>query len=97
MWPVEGSFDPITADLKLTNGVAKSLRCVGKGNRKRLVPLPEAFEQVFGFWLTDRPRDDLVFAQRHRARRPRSADLSLLRARHTDYVLLFSVNVSRRR
>jgi integrase/recombinase XerD len=42
--------------------VAKSLRVIGKGNKERLVPLPEAFGQVFGFWFADRPRDDFVFA-----------------------------------
>jgi len=27
------------------------------------VPLPEAFGQVFGFWLKDRPRGEFAFAQ----------------------------------
>jgi integrase/recombinase XerD len=31
------------------NGVAKSVRIIGKGNRERLVPLPKDFDQVFGF------------------------------------------------
>jgi integrase/recombinase XerD len=31
------------------NGVAKSVRIIGKGNRERMVPLPESFGQVFGF------------------------------------------------
>jgi integrase/recombinase XerD len=51
-------------DVRLKDGVARSLRVIGKGNKERLVPLPEAFGQVFGFWLADRPRDDFVFAQR---------------------------------
>ena len=51
-------------DVRLANGAARSLRVIGKGNKERLVPLPEAFGQVFGFWLADRPRDDFVFAQR---------------------------------
>ena len=36
---------------------------VGKGNQERLVPLPEAFGAVFGFWLKDRVRGDYVFAR----------------------------------
>jgi site-specific recombinase XerD len=27
----------------------KSVRVIGKGDKERLVPLPEAFGQVFGF------------------------------------------------
>jgi site-specific recombinase XerC len=34
-----------------------------KGNRERLVPLPKDFGQVFGFWLSDRRKDDFVFAK----------------------------------
>jgi hypothetical protein len=30
-------------------GIAKSVRDIGKGNRERLAPLPEAFGQVFAF------------------------------------------------
>jgi integrase/recombinase XerD len=51
-------------DVRLANGAARSLRVIGKGNKECLVPLPEAFGQVFGFWLANRPRDDFVFAQR---------------------------------
>jgi site-specific recombinase XerC len=36
------------------DGVAKSMRVIGKGNRERLMPLPEAFGQVFGYWLSDK-------------------------------------------
>jgi integrase len=35
----------------------------GKGNKERLVPLPQAFAQVFGLWLKDRPKEAFVFAQ----------------------------------
>ena len=35
-------------------GTAKSVRVIGKGDKERLVPLPEAFGAVFGFWLKDR-------------------------------------------
>ena len=47
----------------MVNGVAKSVRVIGKGNRERLVPLPEAFGQVFGFWLNDKGKEDFVFAK----------------------------------
>ena len=50
-------------DVRLVNGFAKSVRVIGKGNKERLIPLPEAFGQVFGYWLADRPRDDFVFAK----------------------------------
>jgi hypothetical protein len=36
---------------------------IGKGNQERLVPLPEAFGAVFGFWLKDRVRGEFVFAR----------------------------------
>jgi integrase/recombinase XerD len=36
-------------DVRVVNGVAKNVRIIGKGNRERLVPLPKAFGQVFGF------------------------------------------------
>jgi integrase/recombinase XerD len=42
-------------DVRVVNGVVKSVRVIGKGNRERLVPLPESFGQVFGFWLSDKP------------------------------------------
>jgi integrase/recombinase XerD len=48
----------------LINDVAKSLQVVGKGNKERLVPLPEAFGQVFGFWIKDQPKEEFVFAQK---------------------------------
>ncbi|MCP5421246.1 MAG: tyrosine-type recombinase/integrase [Gammaproteobacteria bacterium] len=50
-------------DVKLQDGFAYSLRIIGKGDKERIVPLPEAFGQVFGFWLSGRPKDAFVFAQ----------------------------------
>ena len=44
-------------------GTAQSVRVIGKGNRERIVPLPEAFGAVFGFWLKDQPRGEFVFAR----------------------------------
>ena len=51
------------ADVRLVDGTAKSVRVIGKGNKERLVPLPEAFGQVFGFWLKDRARGNYIFAR----------------------------------
>lgn len=51
-------------DVRQVNGIAKSVRVIGKGNKERVVPLPDTFGQVFGLWLTDRARDDFVFAKK---------------------------------
>ena len=48
---------------RLVDGTAKSVRVIGKGDKERLVPLPEAFGQVFGFWLKDQPRGEFAFAR----------------------------------
>jgi integrase/recombinase XerD len=50
-------------DVRVADGIARSVRVIGKGNRERLVPLPKDFSQVFGFWLSDRGKDDFVFAK----------------------------------
>jgi integrase/recombinase XerD len=39
------------------------VRVIAKGDKERLVPLPEAFGAVFGFWLKDRNRTEFVFAR----------------------------------
>lgn len=51
------------ADVRLVDGTAKSVRVIGKGDKERRVPLPEAFGQVFGFWIKDQPRGEFVFAK----------------------------------
>jgi len=50
-------------DVRLVNGLARSVRVIGKGNRERIVPLPEAFGQVFGFWLSEKGKDEYTFAK----------------------------------
>ena len=52
-----------TADVRILDGLAKSVRVIGKGDKERLVPLPAAFGAVFGFWLKDRNRTEFVFAR----------------------------------
>ncbi len=44
-------------------GVAKFVCVVSQCDQERLVPLPEAFGAVFGFWLKDRNRTEMVFAK----------------------------------
>ena len=50
------------SDVRLVEGTAKSVRVIGKGDKERLVPLPEKFGQVFGFWLKDRHKTEAVFS-----------------------------------
>lgn len=52
-----------TADVRILDGLAKSVRVIGKGDKERLVPLPAAFGAVFGFWLKDRSKGEYVFAR----------------------------------
>ena len=53
--------------MRLQDGAARSVRVIGKGDKERLVPLPEAFGAVFGFWLKDQSRGEFVFARAGRA------------------------------
>jgi integrase/recombinase XerD len=50
-------------DMRVVIGIARSVRVIGKGNRERMVPLPESFGQVVGFWLSDKAKEDFVFAK----------------------------------
>ena len=52
-----------TADVRILDGLAKSVRVIGKGDKERLVPLPASFGAVFGFWLKNRNRTEFVFAR----------------------------------
>ncbi len=51
-------------DVRMVDGVARSVRVIGKGNKERVVPLPDTFGQVFGIWLADKGKDEFVFAKR---------------------------------
>lgn len=57
-------------DVRLRDGIALAVRVIGKGNKERLVPLPEKFGQVFGFWMKDQPMEEFVFAQKLKGRPP---------------------------
>lgn len=50
-------------DVRILDGLAKSVRVISKGDKERLVPLPTAFGAVLGFWLKDRPRGEYLFAR----------------------------------
>lgn len=51
-------------DVRLKDGTAVSMRVIGKGDKERLVPLPETFGRRLGFWLKDKPAEEFVFAQK---------------------------------
>ena len=50
-------------DVRRVEGTAKSVRVIGQGDQERRAPLPQAFGQVFGFWLKDPPRGEYLFAR----------------------------------
>ena len=62
LWTHE-TFGLKASDVRRVASTAKSVRVIGKGNKERLVPLPEAFGAVFGFWLKNRVRGEFVFAR----------------------------------
>jgi integrase/recombinase XerD len=51
-------------DVRVADGIAKPVRVIGKGNRERLAAVPQGLRPgVFSFWLSDRGKDDFVFAK----------------------------------
>ena len=50
--------------IRVVDGVAKHVRVIGKGNKERQVPLPEAFGRVFALSLVGKTPDDYVFAKK---------------------------------
>ena len=51
-------------DVRVVDGVAKQVRVIGKGNKERQVPLPEAFGRVLALSLAGQAPDDYVFAKK---------------------------------
>jgi integrase/recombinase XerD len=47
--------------VRVEQGVAKSVRVIGKGDKERVVPLPQAFGEVFSYYLSGRSGDHFVF------------------------------------
>lgn len=52
------------SDIRIIDGVARSVRVIGKGNKERLVPLPEAFGRVLAVTIADKYRDEYLFAKK---------------------------------
>ncbi len=52
------------SDIRVTDGVARSVRVIGKGNKERLVPLPESFGRVLAMTIADKFRDEYLFAKK---------------------------------
>lgn len=53
-----------TSDVRVVDGVAKSVRVIGKGDKERQVPLPESFGRVFSVSIADKSRDEYLFAKK---------------------------------
>jgi integrase/recombinase XerD len=52
------------SDIRVIDGTAKSLRLIGKGNKERLVPLPESFGRVLALAIADKQRNEYLFAKK---------------------------------
>jgi site-specific recombinase XerD len=50
--------------IRVVDGVAKHVRVIGKGNKERQVPLPEAFGRVLALSLAGKTQEDYVFAKK---------------------------------
>jgi site-specific recombinase XerD len=51
-------------DMRVVDGVARSVRVIGKGNKERQVPLPETFGRVLAVTIADKFRDEYLFAKK---------------------------------
>jgi len=52
------------SDIRVSDGVAKSVRVVGKGNKERLVPLPSAFGVRLAGFVAKKKKDHYVFEKK---------------------------------
>jgi len=52
------------ADIRIVDGVARSVRVIGKGNKERQIPLPESFGRVLSLSLSGKPPSEYVFARK---------------------------------
>ena len=50
-------------DIRVVDGVARTIRVIGKGDKERLVPIPESFARVLGIQLAGKPAMEYVFAK----------------------------------
>lgn len=51
-------------DVRVVDGVAKSVRVIGKGNKERQVPLPESFGRVLALSAAGKFQDEYLFAKK---------------------------------
>ena len=51
-------------DIYIVDGMAKTVRTVGKGDKERVVPVPEKFGARFGVWLNGREKGEYIFAMK---------------------------------
>jgi len=57
-------------DARVVDGVTKSIRVIGKGNKERQVPLPEAFGRVLALSVIGKGVDDYLFAKKPGSKPP---------------------------
>lgn len=50
--------------IRIVDGVAKSVRVIGKGNKERQVPLPESFGRVLALSIVGKTPDEYLFAKK---------------------------------
>jgi integrase/recombinase XerD len=48
----------------VVDGMAMNVRVIGKGNKERIVPLPDSFRRVFAMALVGKAAEDYVFAKK---------------------------------
>jgi integrase/recombinase XerD len=58
------------SDVSMAAGIAKSLRVIGKGNKERIIPLPERIGPVLGDWIGDAAEGEFVFAMKPGGKSP---------------------------
>jgi len=51
------------SDIRVVDGMAQSVRVIGKGNKERQVPLPEGFMRELALFMTDKSRDEYLFSK----------------------------------
>lgn len=52
------------SDIRVVDGMAQSVRVIGKGDKERQVPLPEGFKRELALALVEKSRDEYLFAKK---------------------------------
>ncbi len=50
-------------DIRVVDGMAQSVRVIGKGNKERQVPIPDGFMRELALAVTEKTRDEYLFAK----------------------------------